>query len=369
MKGKNFNKPGERALILVAPLDWGLGHATRSVPVIKALIARGCEVMLAADGRAGSLLQKEFPGLRLLYLKGYHMHYSRKGSWMSLILLLQLPKVLYRIWKEHAWLKKVIKEYPVDAVISDSRPGLYHTSVHSIYITHQLKIKTGGRFTEWLFQRFHYRFINRYNECWVPDYNEGVSLAGQLSHPGSLPSVPVKYTGPVSRFELFPAEKKYGLLIILSGPEPQRSILENILLKDLGQPGERVLLVRGLPEETSTLAAPSPDVEIVNHLPAPALNLAILQSGIIISRTGYTTVMDLIKLQKKAILIPTPGQTEQEYLSGHLSGMGLFLCIPQRLFSLSDALKKAAVFPFSKVALPGDHLEIQIGGFVQSLLR
>lgn len=365
MKGKNFNRPGYKPLVLMAPLDWGLGHATRSIPIIKVLLKHGCEVIIAAEGQGRILLEKEFPGIRFLHLQGYHMYYSNKEFLMPLVLLLQLPKIIFRIYKEHSWLKKAVKTYSVNTVISDSRPGLYHSSAHCIYIAHQLKIKTGNRFTEWLVQKLHYRFINRYEECWVPDAPGEINLAGELSHPVRLPTVPVKYIGSLSRFAFYAEEKKYDLLIILSGPEPQRSIFEKTLLKDLVNFRGTVLFVRGLPEGAAALLKPARDVEIIDHLPSAELNLAILRSQIIVSRAGYSTVMDLVKLQKKAILVPTPGQTEQEYLSDYLSMRKLFLCIPQRSFSLTGALQRANAFSFVHAAFPQNSLEREIEDLVQ----
>jgi UDP:flavonoid glycosyltransferase YjiC (YdhE family) len=365
MKGKIFNRPHNKPLVLVAPLDWGLGHATRSIPIINALLAQGCGIIIAAEGSVKVLLEKEFPGLAFLPLRGYRIHYSRNKFWMSLVLLFQFPKVVFTAYGEHAWLKKAIKEHAIDAVISDSRLGLYNRTVPCAYIVHQLKIRTGNNFTGRLLQKFHYRFINRYTECWVPDTETGISLAGELSHPSTLPHVPVKYLGPLSRFERSETGIRYDLLVILSGPEPQRTIFEKMILKDLEAFKGSCLVVRGCPGETTTVAAGSAEVQ--NHLPAREMNFAILQSALVICRSGYTTVMDLCKLQKPAVLVPTPGQTEQEYLCEHLQQQGLFPAMEQRSFSLTGALKKAAEFPFKKPGFSEDGYEKVIADFTGSL--
>ncbi len=367
MKSIKFNRPLHKPRILVAPLDWGLGHATRSIPIINRLLKQDCEVIIAAEGPCRLLLEKEFPGLFFLNLRGYRMQYSRQKFWMPVKLLIQLPKIFLSIYTEHSWLKKMIKEYSFDAVISDNRLGLYHSFVPCIYITHQLKIKTGNRFTEWVAQKLHHRFINKYNECWVPDTAGEINLAGELSHPVALPQAPVKYIGPLSRLEKSKLEIKYDLLVILSGPEPQRSVFEKMLLYDLEKYTGRILLVRGLPSDT-TLLKTSSSLEIQNHLPAAELNHAILQSKIIISRCGYTTIMDLNKLQKEAILVPTPGQTEQEYLADYLLKQKFFFCVSQKDFSLSATLKKAEGFSFSKPAFPQNGYEAVIDNFVLNSL-
>lgn len=368
MKGKKFNNPGYKPRVLVAPLDWGLGHTTRSIPIINGLLKRGCDVIIAADGASKILLQKEFPGLLFLKSSGYRMYYSRKRFWMPFKILIQFPKIISAVYKEHSWLKKAVKEYGIDAVISDNRFGMYHSSIPCMYVTHQLKIKTGNRLTEWFAQKIHYWFINRYNECWVPDTLGEINLAGELSRPTDLPKVPVKYLGPLSRFEKDIAEIKYDLLIILSGPEPQRTIFEKMILKDLENYNGKVLLIRGLPETVVSLKTTSSLFKVKDHLPTVELNRVILESQMIISRCGYTTIMDLIKLQKKAILVPTPGQTEQEYLAGYLLKQKMFFCTQQYLFSLPSALKAAEDFTFNSTYFAQNDYEKVLDGFIKNFV-
>ena len=333
--------------VLVAPLDWGLGHATRCIPIICELQQLGATVYVAAEGRIRELLEKELKQIVFLPLQGYNIRYSKSRHLLPLTLLFQLPKFLLGVHKENKWLKKAVKQYGFDAVISDNRPGLYHAAVPCIYITHQLTIKTGFAFTEWLAQRMHYHFINKFSACWVPDNFEKYILAGDLSHPKKLPRPPLHYPGPLSRFEKTEAEKKYKLLILLSGPEPQRTVFENILLAELEFFRETVLFVRGLPGDVAVLTLQNKNIEVYNHLPAADLCIAIQQAEMVICRSGYTSVMDLIALQQKAILVPTPGQTEQEYLGEYLMKQKLFVCTPQHKFSLSGAQQLADGFPFS----------------------
>ncbi len=369
MKGENFNISGHKLRVLVAPLEWGLGHATRCIPVINELIRLNCEVFIGAEGASLALLQKEFPQLTFLPLKGYRMQYSRKKYWLPIKILLQLPGIIRSVYNEHQWLKKIIKENIIDAVISDNRFGLYHSFVPCIYITHQLTIKTGNRFTEWVAQKFHYHFINKYNTCWVPDAAGEINLAGILSHPKRLPKISVHYMGPLSRFEKNDAEKKYDLAIIISGPEPQRTIFENILLKELETYNGSCLFIRGLPAGAQMIKCANVRVEMHNHLSAKELNKAIEQSEIVISRSGYTTVMDLVKLKQRAILISTPGQTEQEYLASHLVNNGIFYCVEQKDFSLQEDLKKATGHSFDFPSLSQDEYKIVVGAFIKDLLN
>jgi len=183
MDEEKINIPAGKSRILIAPLDWGLGHATRCIPIINELLANNCEVLVAAENGTKSLLQKEFPQLVFLPLAGYRIKYSYQRSLFPLKILLQSPGLIYSICKEHHWLKKTVKTYNIDAVISDNRFGLFHSSIPSVYITHQLLIKTGNNFGEKIAQKIHYWFIKKYSICWVPDFEGDNNIAGELSHP------------------------------------------------------------------------------------------------------------------------------------------------------------------------------------------
>jgi len=367
MKEANFNIPGYSPRVLIAPLDWGLGHATRCIPLISALIKQSCTVIVAAEGQIKALLQKEFPALQFIELKGYRVRYSRSKFWMPVKLMLQLPNIILRIYAENKWLKNAVNEYQIDAVISDNRMGLHHKKISCIYITHQLTIKTGAGFTERIAQKIHYRYINKFSACWVPDAKGSVNLAGALSHPVTFPRIPVTYTGPLSRFSKIVTEEKYDLTIILSGPEPQRTIFENIILAEVENMQGKICIIRGVLAQTKIPLLKNSLIEIKNHLPAYELGKIIQQSNMIISRCGYSTIMDLVKLQKKAILVPTPGQTEQEYLAEYLREQQLFYCTGQEDFSLQDALKEAAGFSYSAFSVStDDHIKL-VEGFVSTL--
>jgi UDP-N-acetylglucosamine transferase subunit ALG13 len=245
--------------------------------------------------------------------------------------------------------------------------GLYHKKIHCIYITHQLTIKTGGSFTERIAQKIHYHYINKFSACWVPDNEGKANLAGVLSHPVVLPKAPVSYIGHLSRFERTATAGKYGLCFILSGPEPQRTVFEKIILADIEHMPEKICLVRGLPQETQVLKLNNAAIEVKNHLPAAELSTIIQQSEMIISRCGYSTIMDLVKLQKRAILVPTPGQTEQEYLAAYLQEQKLFYSEDQKNFSLQKAIKKAAEFNYSVFPVSNDDYKKVVENFVATL--
>ena len=337
----------------MAPLDWGLGHITRCIPIINFLLDTGCRVILAANGPHARLLEHEFPDLELLKIPDYRLSYGASSKATKWKFFFQLPKILTAIKRENQWLAMKMAERKFDMVISDCRFGLHHPDVFCVLMTHQLHIKSPfGKWTERVLQKFNYRFIDQFNECWVPDFESSNNFAGDLSHPSLLPNVPVKYIGGLSRFneKMCNANtQKYDLLVILSGPEPQRSILENILQRELASFKGRAAIVRGLPDQSNTIS--SSNITLFNHLPAADLCTLIMNSELIISRSGYTTVMDLVRLRKKSILIPTPGQTEQEYLGQYLMQKKLCVCIHQHKFSLEPALQQAAAFEYADMSL------------------
>jgi len=347
MNVDTINKITPPLRVLIVPLDWGLGHATRCIPIINTISGPGVELLIAGEGDSLKILGKVQPSSVILRLKGYRLRYSKDRKFFLLKMLLQLPGIFWTINAEKKWLKKTIAAHKIDAVISDNRFGLYHPSIRSVFITHQLFINTGNKWLDKLAQKINYHFINKFDECWVPDTKGNPNLAGKLSHPIQLPSIPVSYLGILSRFKKLPVEKKYDLLILLSGPEPQRSIFENLLLQQLKEISGTIVLVRGLPSEEKKLPLPNEQLIVHNHLPAEALNELILQSKNIVARCGYSTVMDLYALGQKAILVPTPGQTEQEYLAIHLMKNKLFYTCVQENFSLKNALEAVKGFNFS----------------------
>jgi UDP-N-acetylglucosamine transferase subunit ALG13 len=343
-----------RIRILVAPLDWGLGHATRCIPVIYELLGQNIDVWLAGEGPQEILLKKEFPGLPFLYLRGYRVKYGRSRRGLMSTIFRQVPRILRAIRDENGWLKEAVKKYQFDGVISDNRYGLNHPGISTVFITHQLTIKSPfGKWSERILQKRNYRFINRFTECWIPDEKTGDGLAGQLSHPVAMPLIAVRYIGILSRLKKKNSDEKKGhLFISLSGPEPQRTLLENKIIHDIGHFNGTATIVRGLPGQTTIIPSTN-DLRFYNHLPSEELNKEIQSAEYVISRSGYSTVMDIATMGKRSILIPTPGQTEQEYLARYLTEKKIALCIPQKEFDLQDALQKASGFDYHPVSNNG----------------
>jgi len=304
--------------ILIAPLNWGLGHATRCVSVIRKLIAEGHEVVVVADGFPLVFLQEEFPMLRFIEFPSYSIYYSSGKSQVS-AMIFNFPNIVKGIINEHLWLREFLHSEHFDQIISDNRFGMCNRHVHSIYMTHQLMVKMPEdlKFLEPLVHRIHKTFIRRYDECWIPDRAENGGLSGDLAHKYPLPRN-AKFIGTLSRFQGMEKTEPntiFEVVAVVSGVEPQRTIFENSLILRFKGRSEKVLIVRGQPQAEKS-EKQFANIRLVSHLPDAELVAVLLGAKKIICRSGYSSIMDLDALNclKKAELIPTPGQTEQEYL-------------------------------------------------------
>jgi len=304
---------------LVCPLNWGLGHATRCVPIINQLLADGYQVTIAADGYPLVFLQQQFPTLQTIELPSYPIRYANAKTqvWAMLI---QLPAIIQAIYNEHQWLKKKLSTEHFDLVVSDNRFGLWTTKTECHYITHQLMIKMprGLKLFEPIAWWIHRQFINRYSTCLIPDFATNThKLSGDLAHRYPMPKN-ARFIGPLSRFKNINTVdllSTYDVVCLVSGVEPQRSLFENTLIDRFANSMERVLIVRGKPSNTIQHSHQG-TIQLVNHLQNEELAAYLIASKKIITRSGYSSIMDLYTLNclSKCEFIPTPGQTEQEYL-------------------------------------------------------
>jgi uncharacterized protein (TIGR00661 family) len=328
--------------ILVAVLDWGLGHATRCVPVIRMLLLNHCKVSVAGNGESLALLKQEFPQLTFHELPSYRITYPLNG-FLFLHLLLQSPRVFRAIRYEHRLMQRLIEEHKFDAIISDNRYGCYSKHVQSVIITHQLTIQVPSSLS-WsraVVNRVNHRMIKRFSACWVPDI-ESSQLSGNLSKATLLK---VRYVGLLSRFLNTEVEIEHGLIVALvSGPEPQREIFEKLLLGELKKLNQRSMLVRGLPSRPSEVKEEG-KITIINHASADDLQKLIAKADVIISRSGYSTIMDLYTLGKRRIVfIPTPGQIEQEYLADKLDRDHIAFTQTQDRMNIQEAIDKSKMY-------------------------
>uniref|UniRef100_UPI00404AAA74 glycosyltransferase n=1 Tax=Flavobacterium sp. TaxID=239 RepID=UPI00404AAA74 len=321
--------------ILVAPLNWGLGHATRCIPIIKALEKNGFEPIIASDGAALELLKKEFSHLLFFELPSYDVTYAIDGKNFKWKLLSQIPKIVKAIRNERRVVEKIVSNYSIDGIISDNRLGVFSKKVPSVFITHQLNVLSGS--TSWFSTKLHLNYIKKFTACWIPDTDKKPNLSGKMGHLNK-PLINGIYIGPLSRLTKKVTPKKYDLMVLLSGPEPQRTLLEEKLIEELKQYPKQTLFIKGIVEKEQTIVKKE-NITFYNFMDSEAIETAFNASEMILCRSGYTTIMDLAKLRKKAFLIPTPGQYEQEYLAKKYKKEGLAPSCRQEVFKIQKLEK------------------------------
>jgi spore coat polysaccharide biosynthesis predicted glycosyltransferase SpsG len=333
----------KRRNILICPLEWGLGHAARMIPMARKLQEMNNKIFIASGEDHLALFRAELPGLTYINFTGFSPRYSRYFP-QFLSLLFKTPLLLFHIILEHTRLKKIIREYDIDIVISDNRFGCWNRKITSVYITHMplIPFPKPLRFLEFSGVLLHRVIIRKYSYCFIPDLPGEINVSGRLSHGVGL-SDNVRFIGILSRFscnvgaaEKTPAGFRHNT-VILSGPEPQREILKQKLVKLLLDKEPRLVILEGKPDK-DLKPFRSGNIICYSHLPAPEMKEMVTGSDSIISRSGYTTVMELISMNCAALLIPTPGQTEQEYLAGYLAEKGWFHTVSQSKLSESTAL-------------------------------
>jgi hypothetical protein len=303
--------------VLICPLNWGLGHATRCVPIIRRLLAEGHETVIVADGFSLAFLRQEFPTLRFIEFPSYSVYYAAGKSQVG-AMLFNFPNIIIGIIREHFWLRDLLLSEHFDQVISDNRFGMWNKHVQSIYITHQLMVKmpVNLKFLEPIVHQIHKAFINRYDECWIPD-KENYGLSGDLAHKYPL-TRNAKFIGTLSRFqgmEDVQPNEDYDVVAVISGVEPQRTIFENSLIQKYKNKPEKTMIVQGQPQSEKKINQIG-NITLVSHLSDTEMVGVLVGTKKIICRSGYSSIMDLdtLKCLYKTELIPTPGQTEQEYL-------------------------------------------------------
>ena len=315
------------------------------MPIIHDCIVKGHLVTIAADGAQKKLLQYYFPNNTYVKLPKYNIRYSKKAWWLPFTLFFQLPKIVIAIYKEHRWLQAHVTAF--DQVISDNRYGLFNSQLTTTFITHQLIVKAPFAWAEKIIQKVQYYFINQFSECWVPDMPTYPGYAADLSHPAVMPKIPVTYIGPLSQFSVLQNAStnalpiKYKYCFLLSGPEPQRTMLQDIIESGAQQLQAASILIEGRPSDLPNHYQIKNSLTKLRYARGQDLLDIILQSEFVVCRSGYSTLMELLPLHKKMILIPTPGQTEQEYLARSLANRQMAVIMDQSTFDLATLNEKA----------------------------
>ena len=321
--------------ILVAVLDWGLGHASRTTQLIQKLNEFGHEVIIASSGSAFEFLKLEFPEHQFLELPAYRPSYSFKSYLLIPSLIFNLPKFLKVIRAENHLVSDLTERENILMIISDNRYGCYSEKTNSVFIGHQLTIPLSGWLMPFRFMVsfIHSLMIKKFNQVWVPDDPKRF-FSGLM---GSAPGINPIYIGPLSRFRRgnVNSEKKYWITAIVSGPEPSRKKFADQLEGILTNMNKPCCLITGQPD-AGLSSFKKNNLTIKTHLLATELQQLINESEYIISRSGYSSIMDYAVTQSKVILVPTPGQPEQVYLAKRFSEMGKAVTIDQNKLTYSE---------------------------------
>jgi len=365
----------KRPSICISPIDWGLGHATRCITLIKAFEKLGYQVYIATEGYHEVILREALPNAHFLHLRGYRIRYAKWGFILPIVLLFQVPKIIYSIIYENNWLKKAQVQYKFDLIVSDNRFGFYHKQVPSVFITHQLNLQMHFSWATSAFQKLQYNWLKKFKAAWIADIEGANNLSGILANPKHKPSIPLWYMGCLSRLidesnhtaslsaTVHTASSNIHnqtvFLGIVSGPEPQRTLLENLLWKAGNKLNIPFVVIAGTPskDQPNKLIEENKNATLYAHLAAPALVREIKRAEYIICRGGYTTLMELIPFEKKLIFIPTPGQTEQMYLGKLWQQKNWAVCYAQENFKLDIALKEASGFHFKQAPFKAFSIE------------
>lgn len=304
----------------------------------------GAEVLLASDGGALRLLKAEFPHLRAFQLPSYRIRYDSPN--MVRNIAWQLPRIFYAVRAEQWATERLVSEHKIEGIISDNRYGCFSRKASSVLLTHQLHLRVPNAFLEWSANRILRNAFSKFDSIWAPDIAGSPNLSGELSHGEPQVHDNTLFIGPLSRMAPgSPATQsdnaEYDVAVVLSGPEPQRTYLEQRLLEQAMLLPQRFIFIQGKTKAKEHYYA-AENVEVVSYLTSQELNEVLLASEIMICRSGYSSIMDLAALGKKALLIPTPGQTEQEYLADYFAQQNTFLVQKQDEIDLESGLERVA---------------------------
>ncbi len=334
--------------VLVSPLSWGLGHATRDLPVIRHLVRRGHKVTIAAIGRALSLLQHELPDIDFVELPDYPTPYTSSRHFVRKFVAMS-PLMLSAVWREGRRVKRLLRRRRFDMILSDNRFNVRSDDIPSFVISHQLRfmVPKGLRRLEGVTEFFNWEYLKPFDRVIVPDNGDPVrNLSGRMSHDlKRLPMEQIYYAGSLASVRCLDLQADVDLFVSISGPEPQRTELERILLDQVRDvPGERIVVTLGKPETVETCGIDD-RIAVYGYLDRERQQEMLNRAKLVVCRSGYTTVMELAELRKQALFIPTPGQTEQEYLAEYYEENGFFHSVSQYKLDLAADVEKARSYP------------------------
>ena len=325
--------------VLIAPLDWGMGHTTRMIALAKCLEEQGAEVIFALPFQQQKLLIEY--NFKCITIPGYNIKYYKNVS-LLVSLMIQLPKIVFQLIQEKYRANILAKSLIVDIIVSDNRPFFRSKETLNAYVTHQINIQQKGIFGV-LIQRVHRFVINKFDCCLIPDL-ESNYYAGDLSKNAILKRESL-FLGPLSRFWKFKSAKhnncKYSLAVVASGPLPWRNIFIDQIVEQLSEMKGNFIIIGALSEDKWVKSG---NIIFTGHLPTNVFYAQLEKSKLICSLAGYTTIMDAATIKKPLLMMPTPGQGEQEYLSKHFMTVPGFYPI-ERIEEIKDYLTKSFVLP------------------------
>jgi hypothetical protein len=295
--------------VFISPLDWGMGHATRVIPVIEHLLEQQNTCVIGVTPSLKKLLMLQFPQLQFVDVPSYNIRYSSKRPVWSQ--LLSKAVNFFRVIKhEHQWLKEWVNINQPDVIISDNRYGMYAKGVTSWIICHQLQLKTP--LLKGMANRIHRKLLKHFDLILVPDLPDvNLRLAGDLSC--NRYGFHCKYISPLSRLKKVETSKKYDYLFLLSGAEPSQSEWLNEIMHVINQKTHLSFAVCTTSDYTGEIAG---HIKLFKLPSSDVLSETIASSKTIVLRSGYSSLMDMYRMGKEdLILVPTMGQTEQEYLA------------------------------------------------------
>lgn len=342
----------KKPLVLLSMLHWGMGHVTRCFPIIHSLLELQKSILIVCTHQQKEVLAKSFNGLDFFIASDNMPKYGSNKLHTLIKLLLQAPQQFLKIRKNRLLVKRLAQKRDIELIISDNKYGFFHPQIPSVILTHQLNAQSGfGKTFDVFMNKINRYLLSKFKQVWIVDQQGDYSLAGSLSAPKEVKNTEVKWIGPLNRLQIQPQKGSKKIVIILSGPEPQRSILEKIIVNQLDKDCQNIFLIRGTTKKfNAKTQAFLQSIGFVNWLDLAnqeQIETLLSNCEYVIGRSGYTSMMEWICGGWKPIVIPTPGQREQEYLGEYLMDKKWCITIPQNKFDLKKSIEKAAAFPYN----------------------
>lgn len=333
--------------ILFAASSWGLGHATRDLILIQALMDAGHSVTVLSTDRALKLLRGELADqCDYIDLPDIPKALGHTSASFYLKMTMALPLVFRTFRREHRFVDELCRAGKCDRIVSDSRYGVWSRDVPSYHLMHTLHQISPFRvrLVEHVIESIQRGLLSGAKKVLIPDQEEN-GLAGELCHDlVAFRRDQIEYLGILSSVLRMPVEQDIDYFITVSGVEPQRSILEKKVLRQARELDGRVVITLGRPDLPFSVSDDG-RLAIYSFLGRRRQAEMLNRARTVVSRSGYTTLMELAELGKRALMVPAVGQSEQEYLAGLHERRGTMHSVPQSRLNLARDLRDAERYP------------------------